>query len=668
MRFLLGWLGVALGAVVALNCDSGSEASSGEGELCKGGASCGTAGKSGQSGHSGGPTSDPDQPGGTQWSKHFSGVSDRYLSWATPAPGDEMVLAGFFVGTIDLGGDPLSSGEKWTSSEPEYAVFVARLKSNGEHVWSKRFGGAGSARAQGAAVDAKGTIWLVGSFTGALTFGETTLTSAGKSDVFLAHLDSKGTPLWAKQFGDADEQVGNAVGVDSEGNVVFSGVLSGSADFGGGPLTSAGAQDIFLAKLDKDGNHLWSRRFGDATAQRALGMAVDGSEGLILTGSFNGQLDLGGGPLISAGGSDAFVARFNAEGQHAWSRRFGDSADQIGRSVAVDADHRVALIGDFSGQIETGPADGDPALPSGCSGANRASYIANGHCYSYQSTEKTYDEAHAACGALGSGWTLASLNSLDELTFLQKSFELTKSVWLGASDTAADGTWVWETGEPFVYAPWHEGEPNGGTNENCAELTQGKMNDLPCGELRAFLCEKNNLPSAGSGGAAGAAGTSGDGGAGAGDSAGSGGSAGGAGGGSPTALKSKGGLDLFVAKFDSTGRKLWAQSIGAEDDQRGWAIGFDGTGNVVISGDATGAIDLGQGALPEGHVLAASFDPGGKLRWGNRFGPGIGQGLTLATTPKRIFVGGVFSKTIDFGSGPLDASDRVGAFLVALTP
>lgn len=661
------WAWVILSTTLFFNCTS--EEDNGGENSCDG-ADCVLAGRGGQGGkggESGGTHVDPTQPGGVQWSKDFPGVSDRYLSWVTRGPGEDLVVTGFFTGTIDLGGGSLSSGEKWANSEPEYSVFVARLAGDGSHIWSKRLGGAGSARAQGTAVDAKGNVLLVGSFTGSLTVGETSLVSAGKSDVFLVSLDSKGIPKWAKQFGDAEEQAGNAVGVDSEGNVFITGVLTGSTDFGKGALTSAGAQDIFLAKFTSDGEPIWSRRFGDASAQRAISIAVDGMDGLILTGSFYGKLNLGGKTLTSAGGSDAFVARFNAEGEHAWSRCLGDSADQVGRAIAIDAKHRVVWAGDFAGQIDPGSNNGSTTILSGCTGVGKYGYIANGHCYSYKSEEKTYEEARSTCTALGDGWTLTALSSQDELTFLQKTFDLSKAVWLGGNDIAADGTWAWETGEPFSFAPWGEGEPNGGTNENCAELKGGKLNDLPCGEKRAFLCEQMESTKEGSGGASGAGGADGAAGVGGGDSA---GGAAGAGGAveSPTVVKSKGGLDAFLVQLDATGQTLWSHSIGAEDDQRLWTVTYDAQGNIVIGGDMAGPISLGSTPLAEGRILFASLDPSGKVRWADRFGPDIGQGLAVTSTSKSIFAAGVFSGAVDFGDRSHDAADRIGAFLLSLTP
>jgi hypothetical protein len=67
---------------------------------------------------------------------------------------------------------------------------------------------------------------------------------------------------------------------------------------------------VFLAKLDPSGGHLWSERFGDAFEQWGRAVAVDGAGNVLVTGRFQGTLDLGGGALASAGGWDMFLAKF----------------------------------------------------------------------------------------------------------------------------------------------------------------------------------------------------------------------------------------------------------------------------------------------------------------------------------------------------------------------
>ncbi len=136
-------------------------------------------------------------------------------------------------------------------------------------VWSKSFGSSGEQRVTSVAVDANGNVVIVGFFTGTMTFGAKTLISAGMNDYYLAKLDRLGNSVFAMQFGDAsDNGTIVQVAVDKNGNIVLAGELTGSANFGSGPLTSLGNQDAFVAAFDTGGNPLWSKRFGDSDVQR----------------------------------------------------------------------------------------------------------------------------------------------------------------------------------------------------------------------------------------------------------------------------------------------------------------------------------------------------------------------------------------------------------------
>ena len=116
-------------------------------------------------------------------------------------------------------------------------------------------------------------------------------------------------PVWVRGFGDATDQVGPAhLAVDRAGNVVLAGALQGTIDAGGGQLTSLGASDVLVVKLDPAGNHLWSLRLGDAEPQQANAIALVGATGAAIVGSLSGAPTFGATKLTSAGGADAFAA------------------------------------------------------------------------------------------------------------------------------------------------------------------------------------------------------------------------------------------------------------------------------------------------------------------------------------------------------------------------
>jgi hypothetical protein len=261
------------------------------------------------------------------------------------------------AGSVVLTGyfsSPLSFGGPTLPNAGGEDVFVAKLDPSGAHVWSNAFGDGADQSGRGVAVDGAGNVLLVGGFAGSVAFGVPALTSAGGQDVFVAKLDPGGTPVWSRRFGDAQDQAAQAVAADGAGNVLLAGDFSGTLAFGGPALISAGGQDVFVAKLDAGGAPVWGKRFGDALDQSVQCLAVDGGGNLLLTGGFQGALGFGGPALISAGGQDFFAAKLDPSGAHVWSRRAGDAQEQSGRGIAADASGNAFVIGDFSGAADFG--------------------------------------------------------------------------------------------------------------------------------------------------------------------------------------------------------------------------------------------------------------------------------------------------------------------------
>ena len=288
------------------------------------------------------------------WSKRFGEVSDQYgVGVATDAAGNVLVT-GNYSGTVDFGGGPLSAN---------YGSFVAKLDPAGNHQWSKSLDGTNVQYGyRSVATDAAGNVVLTGDFLFTVDFGGGPLASVGGRAVFAAKLDPAGNHLWSKRFGGVSEAYGLGVTTDATGNVVLTGSFQDTVDFGGGPLTSVGSYAAFVAKLDPAGNHLWSQRsFGDAN-NHASDVATDAAGNVLVTGMFRETVDFGGGPLTSPGGHDVFVAKLDPAGNHLWSKGFGDEGTQYGIGVTTDAAGNVLVTGWVQGTLDFG---GGPLTSAG---------------------------------------------------------------------------------------------------------------------------------------------------------------------------------------------------------------------------------------------------------------------------------------------------------------
>jgi hypothetical protein len=201
--------------------------------------------------------------------------------------------------------------------------------------------------------EGNGIVWtgshiiLSGRFEQSLAFGTAAtdvLTSQGGRDVYVAKLQPDGALVWAVRFGGSGYEDGSAR-VDPAGNIYIYGAFENEIAFGAVNLTSNGGQDLFLAKLDPDGNVLWARSWGGPANDSPAGMAFDADGTIVITGWAYGDIDLGNGLVTSQGGLDAFVASYDpVAGEHRWSRVFGTTGDDRAWGVMIDAGLVYALV------------------------------------------------------------------------------------------------------------------------------------------------------------------------------------------------------------------------------------------------------------------------------------------------------------------------------------
>src|SRR5439155_18267325 len=162
---------------------------------------------------------------------------------------------------------------------------------------------------------------------------------AGGFDIFVAKYSAAGSHLWSKRLGGTGDDFAFSLAVDGSGNVVVAGYFPGVVNFGGGPLTSAGLNDLFVAKYTADGSYVWAKRLGGAANDRGAVVAVDGSGNVLMSGFYEGTVDFGGGPMTSyAGGDNVFVAKYSAAtGAYLWSKVFIQTSSNYAYGIAADS-------------------------------------------------------------------------------------------------------------------------------------------------------------------------------------------------------------------------------------------------------------------------------------------------------------------------------------------
>ena len=228
-----------------------------------------------------------------------------------------------------------------------------------ECLYSRAFGGAGflgqsSSTETEIEVDAAGNTFMAGDFRGALQFNETTLLSAGELDLWLAKLDERGRLEWSRSFGDQRDQTLSDLHVTPDGGFLITGNFGGSLDFGAVPLR-AEYREIFLARFDASGRHLWSRRFGgdEYNIQGAHAVTTDPEGNVLLLGSLEGTIDFGG-VVVQSGGIFPFLVKFDAQGAPLWGKSFGGSVDQIPVGVVTDQYNNIYVVEEAKSSVIDG--------------------------------------------------------------------------------------------------------------------------------------------------------------------------------------------------------------------------------------------------------------------------------------------------------------------------
>ncbi len=341
-------------------------------------------------------------PGDHVWSRGFD---HDIQTGITPDGG--VIGAEMFYSTIDFGGGPLTPTSAFGAD-----MYVVKYDAAGNHVFSFAIEGGQSHQVQAVRADGAGGVYVMGRiFAGSVDFGGGPLAAA--SSFFVVRYDASGAHVFSGLHGDVEMADAEA---DGQGLVIV-GATRSTADFGGGPLTTAGDADALIARLDGAGNHVFSAIYGDQYYQYAWAVGTDGAGrpimavqiagdtdfgggslspsgfglalvaldemgahirstliegdftsgitynthldvdvagGFVVAGSLHGAADFGGGALYSAGGTDVYVAAFDTDGSHRFSQSYGSTSYQVVHSVSLLPSGAILLSGNFVNDLDFG--------------------------------------------------------------------------------------------------------------------------------------------------------------------------------------------------------------------------------------------------------------------------------------------------------------------------
>jgi hypothetical protein len=318
--------------------------------------------------------SELDSGGNLLWAKQIGGPGEDYGVDLYITPGGDLYVTGAFNATADF--DPGAGIFNLTSAGND-DIFIAKYDSSGGLVWAKAIGGIWWDAGGVISVDANNDVIVAGYFEDTVDFdpgaGTFNLTSVGYNDIFISKLDSNGNFVWAKGMGGVNgDDEPNSVGIDSSGNIYVTGFYQRTADFDPGTatykLTSLGDDEMYVAKLDKDGSFVWAKSVGGVGWDDGFSLVVDASNNIYITGYFRETVDFNPGAgtfeLTSAGENDVFLLKLDGNGSFLWAKKFGGIDYDNGFSVAVDSSANIYTTGTFRSMVDFDPGAGTFNLTS----------------------------------------------------------------------------------------------------------------------------------------------------------------------------------------------------------------------------------------------------------------------------------------------------------------
>jgi hypothetical protein len=266
-------------------------------------------------------------------------------------PSGNTLVAFQTASSVDLGGGPLTGYS---------STGLVKLAPNGDHLFSAVWDGMYpivEVHPSFVTSDPSGNMILAGQFDATADLGGTAHATAGGFDFFLAKFDGAGTLAWSQSFGAASDQYVGDVTSDSQGNLLLAGDFLGTMSLGGSPLTAGAMPSLFIAKLDADGGHVFSKSF-DTEVEPRMFVRTDSADNLVVAGTFfYDEPDFGDGPIAGFGESDGFVAKFDAAGTLLYARGLGGVAEDYVTGLVIDDDDNVIVTGTYQDTADFGDGE-----------------------------------------------------------------------------------------------------------------------------------------------------------------------------------------------------------------------------------------------------------------------------------------------------------------------
>jgi hypothetical protein len=220
-------------------------------------------------------------------------------------------------------------------------------------------------------IDENGYIYVAGEFGGSLDFDpgprEQIRQSNGSHDAYICKYDQNLNFLWVQIWGSSNSDAVYSICTDETESLYLTGYFSGICDFDPGPGENThdtfGNEDIYLVKFNPDGVLIWVQTIGGIEDDKGIACTLDNQHNILLTGWFSSEsvdFDPGSGidSHASGGYMDAFLCKFDSDGNHIWAQTWGGAGYDGGGHLMYDGNQNVYISYDFAQTVDFDPGTG----------------------------------------------------------------------------------------------------------------------------------------------------------------------------------------------------------------------------------------------------------------------------------------------------------------------
>ncbi len=287
-----------------------------------------------------------------EWFTYYGGSSSDVNRDVIEASVDRILVTGYTGSNTNIA----TSGAHQTSLSASYDATLMKFDTSGTRIWATYYGGGSDDYAFSLDQNSSGDIYIVGqtgSNSNIANGGYDNSYGGGSYDAFVVKFTSGGTRTWGTYFGAANQDLGYGIAVDGNDDIIITGWVDGG--YTSGTITTtgthqaaaAGNYEAFVAKFDGSSSLLWGTYYGGSGADRSNQVAVDDNDNIYIAGetSSSSGIAYNNCHVCSYQGSgeyDAFLAKFDPNGDMVWGTYAGGSAED--RAFGVEFDHYESIV------------------------------------------------------------------------------------------------------------------------------------------------------------------------------------------------------------------------------------------------------------------------------------------------------------------------------------